>query len=358
MSSKSRQLDFHGQNIYVGIDAHLKNWGVTILLENISHKTFSMDPSSEILSNYLNHHFPGGTYYTAYEAGFCGYSIHKSLEDYGIKNIIVNPADIPTSDKERKQKEDKRDSRKIARSLRNGELEAIYIPCQSTLELRGLVRYRRSLVKDINRNKTRIKAFLHFHGIKIPNELESASRHWSSNFSSWLETIRLTTSFGHTVITNTLKTVHLLRAVLLTINKELRIIAKSNNYVNKVNCLTSIPGIGLITALSFLSELEDINRFKCLDKLSSYVGLVPTTNSSGESEKVGNITPRSNKYLRGMLIESAWIAARIDPAMALAYNNLCKRMKANKAIVRIAKKLLSRIRFVLKHETKYQYSVT
>ena len=357
MSGKVKQLDFEGQNIYVGIDVHLKNWRITILLEDIAHKTFCMDSQSDILYNYLARNFPGGNYFSAYEAGICGYSIHRSLEKLGIKNIVVNPADIPTTDKERKQKEDKRDSRKIARSLRNNELEAIYIPSEKTVELRGLVRYRKTVVKEISRNKNRIKTFLYFNGIKVPTELDSASRYWSANFSKWLESIRLTTGFGHTVLSNTLETVQHLRKVLLKVNKALRDISKNNEYTQKVKYLTSVPGIGLTTAMTFISELEDINRFKSLDRLCSYIGLVPTTNSSSDNERVGGITPRSNKPLRSALIESAWIAARNDPALTLAYSKLCKRMKPNKAIIRIAKKLLSRIRFVLINETNYEYSI-
>ena len=357
MQSKSRELDFKGVNIYSGIDTHLKNWRVTVMVEDTYFKTFSMNPKAQELSAYLKKHFPGGKYYSAYEAGFCGYSIHRLLMNEGIQNIIVNPADIPTTDKERKQKEDSRDSRKIARSLSNGELEGIYIPSQATEELRSLVRYRKSLVKDIGRNKSRIKSFLYRHGVEVPFELDTASKYWSSNFTKWLVNIRLSTNFGHTVILNTLDTVNLLRTKLLELQRELRKIAKQEKYIEQIKWLTSIPGIGIISAMTLLSELESIIRFKSLDRLCSYVGLVPTTNSSSDNDRVGSITPRSNRILRGVIIESAWVAIRNDPALALSYSNLCKRMKPNKAIIRIAKKLLNRIRYVLKNQTEYQYAI-
>jgi len=357
MTSKVKELDYSGVNIYSGIDTHLKNWRVTILVDDVYYKTISIDPQAKVLSKFLKKNFPKGNYFSAYEAGFCGYSVHRLLVNEGIQNIIVNPADIPTTDKERKQKEDTRDSRKIARSLRNGELEGIYIPTQKTEELRSLVRYRKSLVKDIGRNKSRIKSFLYRHGIEVPLELDTASKYWSSNFTIWLRTVQLSTDFGHTVIHNMLDTVTLLRTKLLEVQKELRRIAKQEGYSQQVKWLTSIPGIGLITAMALLSELESIFRFGSLDKLCSYIGLVPTTNSSSDTERVGGITPRSNQYLRGIIIESAWIAIRNDPALALAYNNLCKRMKPNKAIIRIAKKLLNRIRFVLKNQTEYEYAI-
>ena len=155
--SKSTTISFKGQNIYVGIDVHLKSWKVTIIVNDMEHKTFSQDSDAKILSNYLRKNFPEAEYFSAYEAGFCGFSVHRELEGYGIRNIVVNPADIPTTDKEKRQKEDKRDSRKIAKSLKNGELTAIYVPTKEMEELRALVRYRKALVKEITRHKTRIK---------------------------------------------------------------------------------------------------------------------------------------------------------------------------------------------------------
>ena len=119
----------------------------------------------------------------------------------------------------------------------------------------------------------------------------------------------------------------------------------------------SIPGIGLITGMTFLTEIEDISRFKNLDKLCSYIGLVPMTNSSGEHDSIGPITKRQNKILRSMLIESSWIAIRNDPALMLAYQELTKRMKPSKAIIRIAKKMINRIRYVLKNQTLYVKAV-
>jgi transposase len=100
-----------------------------------------------------------------------------------------------------------------------------------------------------------------------------------------------------------------------------------------------------------------MGRFCSLDELCSYVGLIPSTNSSGENDKTGNITMRSNKILRGLIVESAWIAARRDPALMMAYQTLCERMKPSKAIIRIAKKLLSRMRYVWNNNEKYEYAL-
>ncbi len=357
MQTKITTINFNGQNVYAGIDIHLKSWKVTIMLEGLVHKTFSQDPCAEKLANYLKRNFPGANYFSAYEAGFCGFSAHRELEQYGISNKVVNPADVPTKDKEKKQKEDKRDSRKIAKSLRNGDLEGIYVPSKGMEELRSLVRYRKTVVKEISRNKNRIKSYLYLNGIDIPIELDTASQHWSGKFTQWLKTLEMTTPYGNLVLQETLDTTEHLRNKLLKINRELKTISKNGEYSSKIKLIQSVPGIGFVMAITLLSELEDIMRFKNLDKLCSFIGLVPSTKSSGEKEKVGKITCRSNKTLRSSIVESAWIASRIDPSLAYTFNELCKRMEPHKAVIRIAKKLLNRIRYVIKNETEYVYSV-
>jgi transposase len=84
---------------------------------------------------------------------------------------------------------------------------------------------------------------------------------------------------------------------------------------------------------------------------------VPSTNSSGDKETVGRITRRSNRYLRSVLIEAAWMASRKDPSLMYSFGQLCKRMNPNEAIIRIAKKLLNRIRYVMRNEKEYVLSV-
>jgi transposase len=124
-----------------------------------------------------------------------------------------------------------------------------------------------------------------------------------------------------------------------------------------VELLFSICGIGLLTAMTFLCEIIAIERFKNLDCLLSYVGLVPGEHSTGETEEDTGLNPRRNSTLRYMLIECAWIAQREDPALLEAFNSYCKRMPKSMAIIPIARKLVSRMRFVLKHNQPYVIGV-
>jgi len=354
---QTQKLDFTGENIYVGFDVHLKSWTVTIMTDQITLKTFSQPPEPKLLHQYLLKHYPGATYHSAYEAGFCGYWIHNNLKLLGINSIVVNPSDIPTTDKEKVQKEDVRDSRKIARSLRNGDLKPIYVPSLKTLEDRTLVRTRSTFAKDLARNKNRVKSFLYFHGIAIPAVLANDHGCWSKRFVNWLENIEIKEPSGKFALNTYIETSKYLRESILKATRQISVLSKTDTYKKDVELLRSIPGIGLLTAMSLLTELETIDRFDNIDHFCSFIGLTPSTNSSGEKDIIGDLTRRGHSFLRSAIIESAWIAIRFDPALTKCYHDYCKRMVPNKAIVKIGKKLLNRIRYVLKNKQPYQYSI-
>ena len=346
MQTQSNKIDFSGQHIYVGLDVHLKSWKVTIMTEKLPFKTFSQDPKPEQLYPYLSRNFPNGIYHTAYEAGFCGYWIHNKFKEFGINSIVVNPGDIPTTNKEKVQKGDKRDSQKIAKALRSGDLKGIHVLSLKTLEDRALIRTRAIIVQDLTRNKNRIKSFLPFHGIEIPERFKQLNHHWSKRFMAWLKSIEMTESSAKKSLDLYIAEAEHLRFTILEATKGIRELSEKEPYVNQVGLLRGIPGIGILTAMIILTELETINRFGSFDKLCSFIGLIPTTHSSGEKENIGAITHRGNSFLRGALVESAWMAARMDLALNKSYHDYCKRMEPNKAIIRIARKLLNRIRFV------------
>jgi len=350
--TQNKTLDFSGKIIYAGIDVHRKDWKVCILLEEVMYKQFSQAPNPLVLSKYLKKHFPGGKYKSVYEAGFCGFWIHDALKEQGVENMVVNPADVPTTDKEKQQKTDKRDAKKLAKSLRGGQLEAIYVPPRQVLEHRSLIRLRDRQVGDLVRTKNRIKAHLHFFGIELPEEYSRCN--WSNNFLKWLGSVPMETFVGKTVLESLLNQFEVQRKMLLQTNRHLRDLSQTSTYKKRVELLLSVPGIGLIGSMKILTELGDIKRFKGLKRLAAYVGFIPSTDSSGENERVGEITNRGNRQMKKIMIEASWIAIRNDPALTLKYEELRKTMKAQKAIVRIGRKLLNRIRFVLINEEKYE----
>jgi transposase len=348
------ELDFKGQNIYVGIDVHLKSWSVTVLSEHSVLKKFSQNPNAEALYKYLTGNYPGGNYNSVYEAGFCGFWIHRRLEALGINNIVVNPSDVPTKGKEKLQKTDAVDCGKLARELRSKSLTGIYIPDEAVLEMRSLIRLRSSIVKDTTREKNRIKSLLRFHGIEIPEEFTKHSvGDWSKRFLKWLREVELSTGYGRKTLDLHIEQLVGLRGMLLQETRAIRSITRQEPFGETIRLLTSVPGIGITTAVLLLVEIDDMNRFPNSDSLAAFIGLTPMCHSSGEKDGTRNMTVRKHASLRCSMIEAAWVAIRKDPAMTLAYEGFHKRMIAQKAIVKIARKLVNRIFFVLKRKQEY-----
>lgn len=354
MQIQSKELNFEGQNIFVGIDVHLSSWNVTLLSETLYLKTFNQPAKADVLSNYLKSHYPGGSYFSVYEAGFCGFHIHYDLKQLGIHNIIVNPVDVPTTGKEKMNKSDAVDSNKLARSLRNKELKGIYIPQRSTQEDRSLMRVRSSIVKDMVRLKQRIKSMLRFYGIEFPVQFQKSTTHWSKCFMQWLKQIQLQQTSGTYALSSLISQAEQQRNTLLEVTRKVKELSNSQAYANRIRLVKTLPGFGTINGMLFLTEIEDIGRFASSDNLAGLVGVVPRCHRSGENETNGAITPRGHEYLRKAIVEASWVAVRKDPALTQAYCNYCKRMEPNKAIIRIARKLVNRLFYVLKFEKEYE----
>lgn len=347
----SQDIDYTGQDFFLGIDVHHKSWRVTIRTNGMELKTFSMNPSAEQLYRYMHKHYPGGNYYSVYEAGFCGYWVDRELKRWGFRNIIINPADVPTTGKEKSTKTDTIDSRKLSRHLENGSVKGIYIPDQFHQQLRSLCRLRFKVVQSQTRLKNRIKGHLAFYGYAIPGHDEMS--HWSLGFIRWLKSLEFSYAMGRDYLRLCIEELESQRRRLVEVVRLLRRYCRGYGIEEEIRRLRKVPGVGFVTAITLYSELMEMSRFKSLDHLASYVGLVPSVNASGQRESSRGLSFRRNRYLRYLLIESAWVAVRKDTALGYVFSQLIKRMSKQEAIVRIAKKLLSRIRHVWKHKEAY-----
>ena len=106
-----------------------------------------------------------------------------------------------------------------------------------------------------------------------------------------------------------------LRQILAKLNRAILALSRTEEYRPWVRLLRTVPGISTLTAMILLMELGEITRFRSIDQLCSYVGLIPDTQSSGEKEHVGGVTQRGHSHLRWLLMEASWVAVRKDPAM-------------------------------------------
>ncbi len=353
--SKVKQPNFEGQTIFCGIDVHKKTWRINVRNDEFELEDYSQDPREELLLNHLRKRYPGASYQVAYEAGFCGFSIQRSLKKSGLNCIIINPSDVPSSDKDKKRKSDKIDARKISRELSNGAIEGIYVPAVEMEHARTLVRQRGRLVQDQTRCKNRIWHLLMFSGLKL--DAEKSHQYWSRRFMETLRQMPCETQSLRHALDIAVEEYLQVRKLLSLTTKQVRVLSEQVSFVAIQKLLRSIPGIGVVNAMIIMTELQDMRRFKTLDKLCSYVGIVPDTGSSGDNEKVNGITHRSNHYLRPAIVESSWVIIRKDPAMLMLYKKYCSKMVANKAIIKIARHLLSRIRYVWMKQVEYEIGI-
>lgn len=352
METKRSDVRFDSQDFYLGLDVHHKSWKVTIRTMGMEVKTMVMPPDPKRLHAHLVRNYPGGRYQSVYEAGFSGFWAHRQLVDLGIANRVVHAADVPTSDKERRQKEDARDSRKLARCLENGQLEPIHIPDPHIEQLRSLCRLRERSRSHLTRLKNRIKGHLKYYGIPMPED--SAYRHWSGPFIARLDTLCSEPGPRSDYLSITLDALREESRRLALMMRRLRTHCREGEAARIISLLRTIPGIGPKAAFTLYTELQDIGRFPNLDKLNSFLGLIPSTDSSGEDDKVTGITPRSNRRMRALLMEAAWVAIRHDPELLRSFSKLSGRMKKQAAIVRIARKLVARVAFVWRTGTPYK----
>lgn len=350
---ESKYLDFSNQHIFVGIDVHFKQWHITILTEYNEHRSFSGPPSADSLIHYLKKNFTNAAYHCVYEAGFSGFGTYERLKELGADCIVINPADVPTTNKEKDRKTDRIDSRKLAHALRNDQLIPIHVHSRRAYEDRCLIRGRNIFVKNQTRCKNQIKSHLKFFNIELDDN--SIKTHWSNKYIEWLLNIDSVTSGGKQSLNLMIEELRAYRSLIYKTTKQITKLSETDQYSENVKILRTVPGISTLSAMTILTELGDINRFSRLDKLLSYIGLIPSEHSSGEKEIKMHMTNRGNSLLKKIIVEASWIAVRKDPGLSLIYGKLKRSKGACRAIIVIAKKLTSRIMFVLKNHQEYKF---
>jgi transposase len=338
------------KRLFIGLDVHKKTWAVTIQEQQLILKRFTMEADADILITYVSKHYGGYEVQCCYEACCLGYGIYHALTKAGWQVLVVNPADIPKGNKQTTTKTDRVDSAYLAKQLASSHLRGIYIPSHKQEQFRSLFRRRNDLVKNLRRIKCHIKSMLLYYGISIPESYDNVN--WSKDFIQWLHKQRWSYAPATEAMKSRLGEYNFLHKEYLRLCNELRAYARKH-YRKDYYLLRSVPGIGPFIAIALLAEVGDIRRFKGIDRLSSYIGLVPSVHSSGEKTYSRGITYRSKGLLRSYLIEAAWIAAKKDASLMQYYQER-KGGDHKKLIIKMAAKILSRIYHVIKTEEPYQ----
>lgn len=339
--------------LFIGMDVHKKSWTSHFKTDLFDFKTVTMPPDPERLYSYVEEHFSGHEVTCCYEAGCCGYWIARKLQQHGWNVLVVNPADVPRTNKQDWQKTDKTDCRHLCDQLKKGDVHGIYIPSEQQEQLRSLFRRRVHLVEQLRTIKSHIKSQLLYYGISLPEAFDNPT--WSQEMKEWISKLVWQYETAAKTMQSRLKHLDFIWYETLEISNELRAYCR-RHYKKDYYLLKSIPGIGGIIAAGILAELGDLRRFERLDELASLVGLVPGIYKSSDRSICLGLSRRSNRYLRSLLVEATWVAVRIDMIMQAYYRKHAHK-EPNKAIIKAAHKLLSRIRAVIQTETPYQHGL-
>jgi len=245
-----------------------------------------------------------------YEASGAGYVVQRWLSQIGVSCEVVAPSLIPRRPGDR-IKTDRRDARKLARLYRAGELTPIRVPSEEDESLRSLVRCRETFAREARQSQQYILKFLRLRGIVWDGKSNWTKKHWE-----WLERLEFE-GYDEIVWREYLNLAYYKLSRLSDLDTEIEKAAFSDGLKEQVSLLRCLRGIDTHSAMVILTEIGDFRRFSTPGQLMSYVGLVPSENSSGDIERRGRITKCGNARCRRVLVESAWkYAAR--PALGRA----------------------------------------
>jgi transposase len=158
------RLTYHGKHISIGIDVHRKSYTLTCRCDGVVIKRCHMAADPTAVVEFCRKHFPGASFPSAYEAGFSGFGLHRTLCAHDIHNIVVHPASIEVAARDR-VKTDKRDSAKIAEQLAAGRLQGIYVPAEEEEQKRLLTRRREQRLRQRTRLQNQLRMRLHQFGL-------------------------------------------------------------------------------------------------------------------------------------------------------------------------------------------------
>lgn len=338
--------NYIGKKVYFGIDVHKKHYSVTAICEGQVVKKDKLPAQPEGLVNYFQKCFPGAVIESAYEAGFCGFHLHRYLEKQGIKNHVIHAAgmEIAVGDK---VKTDKRDSLKLGIQLSVGRLEGIFVPTKEREDFRTITRLRDSLLKQRIRFGGQLKSLLFLQGM-IPHD------HTQKVSAKWIKSIlseELSSDVRYAVNHYANLWIHVTEKIK-EVDEQLRTQAHQDEHLEKI--YQSAPGVGRLAARILANELGDMSQFSNERKLFRFVGLTPSEYSSGEHVRQGHISRQGRSLLRRVLVQSAWVAIRYDYVLLQAYERIAKKSGVKKAIVAIARRLIGHIRSCFKNDQLYR----
>lgn len=337
-------------DIFIGLDVDKARISLTCLDHDQMIKSLRIPYQAEGLLKFVARQFPQKQVAFVYEAGPTGFGLHDQLIQAGYPCLVVSPSMVPQAAGHR-IKTNRLDSQRLAEHLRGGQLKSIHVPSQPYRQLRHLTQLRDTFVQHSRATQCRIKALLLLEGLAFPGT------QWSQAAIAKLEVLACSEAV-HFKLTRLIQTLRFAQMQIKDTTKEiLRFCHHDPEIKACLGYLMSIPGIGQATGTQLLARIGDWRHLRHVRQLASFLGLVASEHSTGETIRRGRITHAGDSRLRNKLIQGAWAAIRQDSQLRAfywrIYNRHASTQASCKAIVAVARKLTTRIYAVLTQQRVY-----
>lgn len=280
-----------------------------------------------------------------YEASGQGYGLCDLLHDEGIECHVLSPTLLPKTPKSAKRKTDVRDAQMLLEQVRGyvlagNTLPVVWTPPQRLRDDRELVRARIDVADETTRIKLQVLTMLKRRGLPKPDWYTCR---WTKRFVQWL---RKTAGALEATVTSVLESLidryELYVAEQGKLDKAIVMLSQTERYRVACDELRRLPGVGLLTAMTFLTEMGDLHRFENRREIAAYLGVCPASFESGEvPDRKGHITRQGPARLRKLLCQAAWVSLRYCPESAATYGRIRggKSHRTKKALVALMRRL-------------------
>jgi len=288
---------------YVGLDVHKETIAVSVAEAEGGEVRFLGEvpnTADSVVKLVKRLRKEGAKLSFCYEAGPCGYGLHRQLLDLGQDCQVVAPSLIPKKPGDR-VKTDRRDSLNLARLHRAGELTAVWVPDGAQEALRDLTRAREDMKHLQRQAKQRLLGFLLRHGKRFEGK-----DNWTQAHFRWFETVKFEQPVQQIVFQEYVDSVQAMTRRVEAFDEQIERAAADSVLWPLIEGLMALRGVKLITATTIVAEIGDLRRFTTAPQLMAYLGVVPSEHSSGESKVRGSITKTGNGHVRRVLVEAAW----------------------------------------------------
>jgi transposase len=283
----------------VGLDVHAAKIVAAVLdAETGQLQTFAMGGESARAAGFC----AGltGPVRVAYEAGPTGYGLARELIKRRVECVVAAPSKIPRAAGDR-VKTDRRDAEHLVRLLLAGKLHPVRVPGDEEEALRDLVRARETVRVDLMRSRHRLSKLLLRHDIRFDDGAA-----WTQRHRDWLATVTLEWPAAQATLLDCRGAIDALCHRRDALEREIVGMIPDSPWRVEVGRLRCLRGVDTLTAVGLCAEIGDFERFARPGQLMSYVGLVPSENTTGQQRRLGSITKTGSAHARRLLVEAAW----------------------------------------------------